>query len=180
MINRRLTYLFIKEENRDSHKLHVFLEVQGIPEARKPEAMLWLLRPRRRDSKVEWRTPGRRFDELERQRETFSRRWLKLRGINEFCGDADWVHQRWESYIYGLQRGYKSGTFMIKRFKMGTWRVHRWKNRLRTYTRRNSVTQTCLRQWWKEPILNYNSLQYTKTIIVANLSFFSYNVMNLI
>jgi len=77
---------------------------------------------------------GRRFEELERQRETFFRRWLKLRGINEFCGDADWVHQRWESYIYGLQRGYKSGTFMIKRFKMGTWRVHRWKNRLRTHT----------------------------------------------
>ena len=33
MIDRRLTYLFIKEENRDSHKLPVFLEVQGIPEA---------------------------------------------------------------------------------------------------------------------------------------------------
>ncbi|KAF3530131.1 hypothetical protein DY000_02036640 [Brassica cretica] len=28
-----LTYLFIKEENRNSHKLPVFLEVKGIPEA---------------------------------------------------------------------------------------------------------------------------------------------------
>ncbi|KAF2560809.1 hypothetical protein F2Q70_00014543 [Brassica cretica] len=37
---------------------------------------------------------GRRFEELERQRETCFRRWLKLRGINEFCGDADWVHQK--------------------------------------------------------------------------------------
>ena len=33
MIDRRLTYLFIEEKNRDSHKLPVFLEVQGIPEA---------------------------------------------------------------------------------------------------------------------------------------------------
>ena len=33
MIDRRLTYLFIKEENNDSHKLTVFLEVQGIPKA---------------------------------------------------------------------------------------------------------------------------------------------------
>ena len=33
MIDRRLTYLFIKENNRDSHKRSVFLEVQGIPEA---------------------------------------------------------------------------------------------------------------------------------------------------
>ena len=33
MIDRRLTYLFTKEENRDSHKLHVFLAVQAIPEA---------------------------------------------------------------------------------------------------------------------------------------------------
>ena len=33
MIDQRLTYLFIEEENRDSHKLPVFLEVQGIPEA---------------------------------------------------------------------------------------------------------------------------------------------------
>ena len=34
MIDQRLTYLFIKEQNyRDSHKLIVFLEVQGIPEA---------------------------------------------------------------------------------------------------------------------------------------------------
>ena len=32
------------------------------------------------------------------------RRWLKLKGIRNFCGDADWVHQRWESsiYIYGF------------------------------------------------------------------------------
>ncbi|KAH0905041.1 hypothetical protein HID58_044544 [Brassica napus] len=30
---RKLTYLFIKKENRDSHKLPAFLEVQGIPEA---------------------------------------------------------------------------------------------------------------------------------------------------
>ncbi|KAF3575175.1 hypothetical protein F2Q69_00060057 [Brassica cretica] len=37
---------------------------------------------------------GRRFEELERQRETFSRRLLKLSGINEFYGDTDWVHQR--------------------------------------------------------------------------------------
>ena len=29
----KITYLLIKEENHDSHKLHVFLEVQGIPEA---------------------------------------------------------------------------------------------------------------------------------------------------
>ena len=33
MIDRRLTYLVIKEENRDSHKFTVFLEVWGIPEA---------------------------------------------------------------------------------------------------------------------------------------------------
>ena len=33
MIVQRLTYLFIKEDNRDSQKLSVFLEVQGIPEA---------------------------------------------------------------------------------------------------------------------------------------------------
>ena len=109
MIDRRSTYLFIKEENRDSHKLHVFLEVQRIPEARKPEAMLWLLRRRRRDLKVEGQTPGRRFDELERQRETFSRRWLNLRGIDEFCGDAHWVHQRWKLYIY-IYRVYREAT----------------------------------------------------------------------
>jgi len=111
-----------------------FLKFRESQKRRKPDAMLWLLRPRRRDSNVEWRTPGRRFEKLERQGETFSRRWLKLRGINEFCGDAYWIHQRWESYIYGLQMGYKSGTFMLKRFKMGTGRVHRWKNRLRTHT----------------------------------------------
>ncbi|KAF2541963.1 hypothetical protein F2Q68_00030571 [Brassica cretica] len=33
MAYRRLTYLFIKEENRDFQKLVVFLEVQGILEA---------------------------------------------------------------------------------------------------------------------------------------------------
>ena len=32
-IDRRLTYIFIKEKNCDSHKLPVFLEVQGISEA---------------------------------------------------------------------------------------------------------------------------------------------------
>ncbi|KAF3562109.1 hypothetical protein DY000_02013064 [Brassica cretica] len=32
---------------------------------------------------------GCRSEELERQKETFSRSWLKLRGINEFCGDAN-------------------------------------------------------------------------------------------
>ena len=30
MIDRRLTYIFIKEENNDSQKVTVFLEVQGI------------------------------------------------------------------------------------------------------------------------------------------------------
>ncbi|WZZ79166.1 hypothetical protein YC2023_099738 [Brassica napus] len=43
---------------------------------------------------------GRRFEELERQRETFSRRWLKLSGINEFYGDADWQKQQQKETTY--------------------------------------------------------------------------------
>ena len=38
-----------------------------------------------------------------RGRETFSRRSLKLRGINEFCGDVDWFIKN-ENHIYRVYR----------------------------------------------------------------------------
>ena len=64
---------------------------------------------------------GRWYEEIERKRETFSRRWLKLREINEFVEmQIGLIKDENHIYIRFTEgRGYKSGTFMINRFKMG-------------------------------------------------------------